>query len=213
MSLRHPPFLRKLACAALAGAGTLASGAASALVLAPAQTTFYLTGTCSDCTLQAAPLIGTLVLEGYIPGTAITNSHFLAFAYHGSDLIEAFTVTRDDRNPVLTVGNAYTFFLGTTDAVSGSIGASGGGSNFRIDFQDGIGLETSASGTWFACAPGIDGYYSGGTCSLFRHNDVGMGSWSMTAPPVPEPASLLLMAAGVAGLAGLSARRRAGASR
>lgn len=195
---------RLLVSAGLAGAGLLASGSALALVVGPPQTTFYFTGTCADCTLTSPPEIGTLVLEGYTPGAAITEANFVAFAYHGSNLVNAFTVTRETTTPFLGVGNDYTFVFASPDTVSGAIPAAGGAGAFRIEFVDGIGFESTTSGSWFACAPGPGGFYSG-SCNAFRHNDIGTGGWSPTAA-VPEPASYALMGLGVLGLAAL--RRR-----
>jgi hypothetical protein len=193
-----------LVSAGLASAGLLASGSALAFVMGPPQTTFYFTGSCTDCTLNSSPNIGTLVLEGYTPGDAITETNFVAFAYNGSNLVDAFTVTRSDVTPFLGVGTGYTFSADSSDTVSGAVPAAGGHAAFRISFADVIGFESTTAGAWFACAPGPSGYNSG-SCDLFHHNDVGTGAWSTSA--VPEPASYALMGLGVLGLAAL--RRRA----
>ena len=187
-------FSRTVASATLAVGGLLAAGNAAALVSIPVQTTFNFTGTCSDCILSSPPVIATLVLEDYTAGAAIAIANFVEFTYNGSDIVDPFTVTRD------------TFYPEFSDTVSGAIPAAGGAAAFRISFGDVIGFESTTSGIWFACAPG-SGVYNAGSCSLFRHNDVGIGAWSASAP-VPEPASMLMMAIGVAGLAGMAMRRR-----
>jgi hypothetical protein len=55
------------------------------------RTTFYFTGTCSDCTGTGT---GQLVLQGYTQGTAINSSNFVSLTY-SSNLIN-FTISQAD---------------------------------------------------------------------------------------------------------------------
>lgn len=190
--------IRMFVSTGVASAALLASGSALALQMGPPQTTYFFTGVCDDCSLTSPPEIATLVLEGYTAGAAINATNFVALAYHGSNLVDAFTVTRESTVPFLGVGNDFTFYPELADTVTGAIPVAGGVAAFRIAFSDGIGFESTTSGAWFACAPGPSGFNSG-SCNLFNHNDVGTGSWSTT--PVPEPASYALMGMGVLALA------------
>ena len=78
MSMLSPPHLsRRPLFAALTVLASLgAAPSAQALVFIPTLSTYTFSGNCSDCVLNDAPLIGTLVLQDYTPGTAIDFSHF-----------------------------------------------------------------------------------------------------------------------------------------
>lgn len=164
--------------------------------------TLYFHGTCSDCTLDSAPgqPIATLVLRaGYQLGAALLPADIVSFSYVGSNLVDAYSWTGLAGVPADELAQIY--------GASGTAGA--GARDVRIDAIDGLGFMTSAFGQWWTCGNGPSGFYSG-SCDAFRHNDTGMGAWSTTAA-VPEPASMLLMALGLAAVGAATARRRPGA--
>lgn len=94
----------------------------------------------------------------------------------------------------------FSFFPGSTDAVSGHIGAGPGPARFQLDWQDSLRFESAINGSWFTCAPNsASGSYYSGTCTYLDNQDYGTGQWSTT--PVPEPDSCALMGPGLLGLA------------
>lgn len=193
--------LKTRSALSLASAGLVVSTGAAALVLGPPQSTYFFTGTCSDCTLDSPPAIGTLVLEGYTPGDAIQNLNFVSFAYDGSNLVDPYSVTRNDvavRNPSLR--NFGFDPTGGSDLAAGAVPAAGGAARFQLRFSDNLKFETALDGQWFTCAPKGAVFYSG-SCNLVINNDHGSGGRSTSA--VPEPGSYALMGLGLLGLAGL----------
>lgn len=190
---------------ALAALGCLgAAPTAHALAAVPTLSTFTFSGGCGDCTLDAPPMIGTLVLQDYTPGTAIDFSHFVSFSYRGSDLVYRYsvTLTGDDGNAATL---DYTLMPATSDFISGNLPAAPGNARFMLGWEDGLGFQTATDGQWFTCARGPAGY-SSGSCTVVINNDIGSGSWSTT--PVPEPANALLLTLGLLGLGAVARRQR-----
>ena len=157
----------------------LTAAPASAISGASVTSTYYFTGTCTDC---SGIVHGELSLSNYVLGSPITSSNFVSFHYDGSDLVPGgFTITD------------------TPYGVGGSINAP---------------------------LPAAESFYAYGTTNTFRSDTDGSwnlgptgnyvadygtaGTYSATAPTtaVPEPISLSLLAAGLAGTA-LVRRRRA----
>jgi len=120
------------------------------------------------------------------------------FSYVGSDLVDAYSWSGAALLPVDQLANIC-FASG---------GVEPGTPPFRTDAIDGLGFMTSATGRWWTCARGANGFYSG-SCTEFQNNDFGTGSWSLAAT-VPEPASMALMALGAL-VVGAAVRRRTAA--
>jgi hypothetical protein len=131
-------------------------------------------------------------------GTDISTADIISFSYAGSNLVNPFTwygEARDLPDPSsLSIRSA-----------TGKVAA--GAQQLRLDGDDGQGFMTTSEGNWWVCSSGVNGYNSG-SCDVFRNNDYGTGSWSNSPSAVPEPASMLLMALGLAGVGAAAARRR-----
>ena len=153
------------------------------------NSTFYFTGACSDC---AGTANATLVLSNYSQGSSILLSNLVSFNYTGTNLVNPFTFTQAD------VGFFNFIISGTIPVTLPSA------TNFSIGFQtlgrptpaavktNGSTLgnpffNTASNGVWSVAGSGI----------LLDFGTVGGFSGS----PTPEPASFVLVAAGIAALA------------
>jgi len=151
-----------------------------------ANVIYDFTGACTDCYGGAGNGTATLVLQDtYTPGNAVNLSDLISFDYHGTDLLAAYTITPANAsfmNGTLPVSSGPANFQ-----VSGCISSCGNG--------DVIAYFTSA----------VDGTWSINIGPL--NTDFGTnGNFSTTA--TPEPSSVLLIGAGLAGLATLRRRQR-----
>ena len=201
---------------ALAVASGLAAGAAGSAQATLLQQTYYFNATCSDCAVAANSatygVLGTLVLQGYTAGDAITESNFVSFTYSGSNLIPGFTV---DLEEYMVVGASDPVTSGVY-ALSGAIPASlPSAAEFEIAFGDGLGFKSEADGSFYVCGRSAvpPPYYAPG-CSHVYNNDMGTGSFSTVNSVVlgpggqgtiPEPGTALLAALGL--LAAVTRRR------
>lgn len=187
----------------MAGTAAVLLGAATtSQATSPVNQTFLFFGDCLDCTLNSPPgaPMATLELSSfYVPGSELDPGVFVRFSYVGSDLVDPYTVVPPPDDAPFEPGQ---FGL---DSISGSMDASPGPKNVLIGFGgDGLRFESMSSGSWYTCAVGPRGYYSG-TCDFLNNSDFGrQGSWNQ---PIPEPGTYALMALGL-GVLGLATRRR-----
>jgi hypothetical protein len=141
-------------------------------------TVFYFAGACEDCQGTAT---GELVLtDGYVLGTSIDESNFMAFRYAGTNLQPGFTILADQ----------YDFIGGEID------GPLPGPESFDIfSISPQHFFESDISGSW--CAG-----------SFACNGDMGSShTWSVS--DVPEPATWTMMLFGFAGLSFAGYRARA----
>ena len=210
-TVRPSHALRSLAVAA-----GLAAGAAGSAQATPLQQTYYFNANCSDCAVAANSatygVLGTLVLQGYAAGDAITESNFVSFTYSGSNLIPGFTVNLVDYTVVGGPGPVTAGVFALSGAIPDPLPSA---AEFEIAFGDGLGFRSEADGSFFVCGPGVAKYYAN-DCSAFYNNDQGTGTYStvnsvVLGPngpgTVPEPGTALLAALGL--LAAVTRKRAA----
>jgi hypothetical protein len=127
----------------------------------------------------------TLVLDGYTPGTELTESNLVSFTY-SSPLTDTYT---------FNVGDGIFGLLGSLGATPGSYEFEFG---YLISDPFTSGLTTASDGSW---------------TSIYGSADGGSGpshQWSLVRVPdsaVPEPAAWMMMFGGI-GLIGGVLRRR-----
>jgi hypothetical protein len=154
----------------LLGSALLASVSGGGILRAGTVSYFAFTGTCRDCTGTG---VGTLELQNYTQGTAISSSNFVDFSY---------------------TSNLLTFDINSSSAglfVSGTIPTVLPSGNVLFTIEDNATILQSSTGNLGWCA--------GNSCS----DDYGPSyTWSATTAPsgTPEPATALLVAPFVAGL-------------
>ncbi len=209
----------------LASAGAVAAlmGAAGSAQAVAANSTFYFNANCADCAVAANAagygVMGTLVLQNYSQGSAITAENFVSFTYSGSNLVAPYSVTPSGSDGDGTT-NDFTFSFDFS-SVSGSIPATlPAAAEFDLIFDDGLRFNASADGNWYTCAPapgwasGNGAYYGGSDCFNHSNNDNGTGQFARapgTGPlgpngpgrDLPEPGvySLALLGLGAAFIA------------
>jgi hypothetical protein len=148
--------------------------------------TFNFSGVCSDC---EGNVTATLVLQDYVPGTALANENFVSFSYGGSNLLPAYTIS----------GQSFGF-------LSGNIPASLPGAALVIVFGVERAFFSQDDGSWDTGVVLVSDPGDGG----FTSADFGQqGNWGNTSA-VPEPGTMAML--GSAGLALLALRRRQGRS-
>lgn len=167
---------------ALLGLAGLLTVTASAERFKPVEV-YTFSGVCSDCTGTAT---GTLVLTSdFVLGVStISTSNFVSFTYSGTDLLPAFTISSGDLG--LSVSGT---FAGSMPASYADVHLSNRSFSFDTYLQP-------ADGIWVA------GFNK-------KFGDQGNTySWNAASTSVPEPATLGLIGAGLAGLAVVGLRRK-----
>jgi hypothetical protein len=149
---------------------------------AAAITTYTFTGDClEDCTGQG---MGTLVLQNYTLGQALQTSNFVSFSYTSTILsIEADSLDSDNGSlsGMLPVG-----LPGPAQVDMQQLVVTPGCQNCNeYDFDS----ETVANNQWEI---GVDDYGDNGTWTAAQSAAQSTG--------VPEPATIVMLAAGLAGL-------------
>jgi uncharacterized membrane protein len=152
-------------------------------ILGPEQaraTIFNFTGACFDCTGIG---FGVLTVQNYTQGSAFSNSNFVSFTY-SSNLILALSITPVDLDSFTGLIPDWSLPDMSSTTADVVITANAG----TLTFQ------SATNGVW--CV--------GSSCTASE--DIGFSSsWSTLTSQqlpsdVPEPATLALMAAGLAGL-------------
>ena len=205
LSARPSQALRALAVAAGLAAGAAGSAQAALLVQ---QSTYYFNANCTDCAVAANSatygVLGTLVLQNYSAGDAITESNFVSFTYSGSNLIPGFTVNLVDYTVVGGPGPVSSGVYALSGAIPDPLPSA---AEFEIGFGDGLGFRSEADGSFYVCGRSATPpeYYAPG-CSHVFNNDMGTGSFSTVNSVVlgpggqgtiPEPGTALLAALGL----------------
>jgi hypothetical protein len=150
---------------------------------ASADTTAYnFTGTCLDCSDPQ----GTLVLQDYTPGDALTASDLVSFTYTSSLADVSITGLN-------------------LSSLTGSLGSTPGSYDFEAVFLTEAGtfsFDTATDGTW-VYGPGCGVLCGGGPIGIDHGTD---GMFSVTTASTPEPSTLWLFCTGLTTVAAL--RRR-----
>ena len=182
--------MRILTAAVLAMALTGGASGYAAAATAPTQEVFTFHGDCTDCYDGAGSVSATLTLQNYTPGDDIDASEFVSFAYGGSDLFPAYTITD----------------LGAFGDIGGSLGSAPGFYNVNL-----FGLVSGGEAFDYDYFNTDD--MSGWNTGVVQAADIGVnGVWNeAAAPAAPEPATWALTALGV-GFAGAALRRRRAAA-
>jgi|SRR5580658_209041 hypothetical protein len=167
--------------------GTLCAAATLLVGLSHASTitTFDFTGDCGDCTGQGT---GTLVLQDYTLGDQLETSNFVSFTY-SSNLLN---ITGDSIGSDGGLGGILPVDLPGPAIVDidGLVVVPGCEDCTEYEFQSSIINDAQ----WDV------GEYDYGTNGIW--------SAAATKTAVPEPSSLVMLAAGLAGLVAWSERRR-----
>lgn len=162
-------------------------------------------GNCTDCATAASlpsyPVTATLVLDGYVEGTALQLENVVSFSYSGSNLLDPYIATQ---TPTGTSAPPWQHYL---YAASGHL-TTNGSQVLDLRFGDGLAFILDGTGDWFTCGRKDDRYYAV-SCSSPYNNDNGTGgNFSVPTPSVPEPAIFGLLAMSALGLVRQGRRQR-----
>ncbi len=191
-----------------------AASLSQAGVAVPPATTYYFNANCVDCAVASNSatygVLGTLVLDGYVEGTAIDSSNFVSFRYSGSNLLDPYSVTlTGDDGDANTVDHSF-------GSASGSLGAVFAAAyRVSLSFGDGLEFDTYENGEWFTCGVKDNVYYAV-ECSWANNQDIGLGQWGLNATVtigpggnrVPEPGTLALLALAALGVKTARSKQR-----